>query len=224
MTEQGDSLDLQKFRRLLYEERDRYATLVQGLSDTGLDEPMTESTGELSSYDQHPADTGNEMYEREKDLGLRADAQVTLGRIEAALERIARSEYGVCASCGRPIGAERLEAIPYAEECVSCSGAHGENEHQRPIEERAVSFVESFTDSDEEVAYDAEDAWQDVVRHGTSTNSPLDALGAVGHEEVFIEGEDNVEVEVDPDLDQITSDLYEDEEGEKDQERERWRR
>ena len=29
-----------------------------------------DSTGELSNYDNHPADTGTDLYEREKDIAL----------------------------------------------------------------------------------------------------------------------------------------------------------
>ena len=34
-------------------------------------EPLKESVGELSGYDNHPADLGAETFERAKDLGLK---------------------------------------------------------------------------------------------------------------------------------------------------------
>ena len=34
----------------------------------GLGASMTDATGELSAYDNHPGDSGSEMYERSKDL------------------------------------------------------------------------------------------------------------------------------------------------------------
>jgi len=47
-------------------------------------------------------------------------AQMELKEVEAALERIATGTYGLCASCGRPIGAKRLGPVPYAERCQEC--------------------------------------------------------------------------------------------------------
>lgn len=214
-----NALDLDQFRLLLDEERERYESIVKGISEAGLDQSMTESTGELSSLDQHAADSGNEMYEREKDLGLRADALDTLGRIEAAMLRIESGEYGVCRSCGRPIGVERLKAIPFAEECVACAGEHGVESYQRPIEERAASFVESFSDSDDETAYDAEDAWQDVARFGTA-NSPQDVIGAVEYDEVYIHADEDRGAA--DDMDRIIADLDEDQDEEKERARDDW--
>ena len=40
--------------------------------------------------------------------------------IDAALARIDAGTYGTCERCGRPIGQERLEAIPYATLCIDC--------------------------------------------------------------------------------------------------------
>ncbi|MDQ4132091.1 MAG: TraR/DksA C4-type zinc finger protein [Actinomycetota bacterium] len=40
--------------------------------------------------------------------------------IDQALSRLDDGSYGACASCGRPIPFERLEAIPRARFCVAC--------------------------------------------------------------------------------------------------------
>jgi RNA polymerase-binding transcription factor DksA len=44
----------------------------------------------------------------------------TIEEIDAALERIAAGTYGVCASCGASIPAERLEFRPRSATCVAC--------------------------------------------------------------------------------------------------------
>lgn len=41
--------------------------------------------------------------------------------IRAALDRIRDGKYAICASCGRPIAAERLAALPYTSICVRCA-------------------------------------------------------------------------------------------------------
>jgi RNA polymerase-binding transcription factor DksA len=35
---------------------------------------------------------------------------------------MADGTYGLCVSCGRPISAERLAALPYAVRCADCAG------------------------------------------------------------------------------------------------------
>ncbi|GIW63562.1 MAG: hypothetical protein KatS3mg091_364 [Patescibacteria group bacterium] len=40
--------------------------------------------------------------------------------IKSALELIEKGEYGICQMCGKPIGKQRLELIPYAKLCVDC--------------------------------------------------------------------------------------------------------
>jgi len=43
-----------------------------------------------------------------------------LREIGDALRRIDNDGYGVCAECGEPISAKRLDAVPWARYCVSC--------------------------------------------------------------------------------------------------------
>ena len=41
-----------------------------------------------------------------------------LAAIDAALERMEEGTYGICEKCGKPIGEERLEALPWATLCI----------------------------------------------------------------------------------------------------------
>ncbi|MDX2036045.1 MAG: TraR/DksA family transcriptional regulator [Isosphaeraceae bacterium] len=43
-----------------------------------------------------------------------------LGKIENALERIARGVYGRCEFCGEKIAEARLNALPYTSTCIDC--------------------------------------------------------------------------------------------------------
>jgi len=45
-------------------------------------------------------------------------ASQTLIQVQEALRRIEDGTYGECVSCGRPIEASRLEAIPWAPYCL----------------------------------------------------------------------------------------------------------
>ena len=51
---------------------------------------------------------------------LREREQGLLSKIEAALEKIERGEYGSCVNCGEEIGLRRLKARPVAELCIDC--------------------------------------------------------------------------------------------------------
>ena len=43
-----------------------------------------------------------------------------LALIDAALARLDDGTFGICVRCGRPIAAERLDALPWAPRCIDC--------------------------------------------------------------------------------------------------------
>lgn len=53
--------------------------------------------------------------------GLDAMTLAEVKQIREALRRIDTGSYGVCSTCGRPISAERLVAVPSAVNCVGCA-------------------------------------------------------------------------------------------------------
>ncbi len=44
-----------------------------------------------------------------------------LAQIESALDRIKQGRYGRCDACDEPIAHLRLQALPYATECIGCA-------------------------------------------------------------------------------------------------------
>ncbi len=48
-------------------------------------------------------------------------AQEAIAEIEHALARMDLGSYGSCEACAAPVAPERLEAIPHARYCVTCS-------------------------------------------------------------------------------------------------------
>ena len=66
------------------------------------------------------ADAGTKAFEREHALALTQNARDLLEQGERALSRIDAGTYGVCESCGEPIGKARLQAFPQATLCVTC--------------------------------------------------------------------------------------------------------
>lgn len=60
----------------------------------------------------------------ERDLAQALDERETaeLNAIDAALQRIAAGDYGLCLDCGVGIPTARLHANPTAMRCVACQG------------------------------------------------------------------------------------------------------
>lgn len=53
--------------------------------------------------------------------GLENNALAEIAQIEAALGRIEQGVYGQCAGCEELIDEKRLEALPYAAQCIACA-------------------------------------------------------------------------------------------------------
>ena len=87
-----------------------------------LGEPI-EAPGQMTYGSQAAA--ASHVFEQQRDLALRDRARAELARVDAALQRLDEGTYGTCASCGNPIAAERLEAIPWAPLCIDCARKGG---------------------------------------------------------------------------------------------------
>jgi RNA polymerase-binding protein DksA len=110
------TLDIDHFRTELVSERQRLAAAREAVNHK---DSLADETGDLSTGPgDHLADNATETFMRELDGGLEENADHILGEIDAALDRIEKGTYGICAVCGRPIGEERLEAVPYAKLCI----------------------------------------------------------------------------------------------------------
>jgi RNA polymerase-binding protein DksA len=107
-------LDTTSARAALEAERSRL--LVE------LGEPI-EGPGQMTYGSQAAA--ASQVFEQQRDLALRDRSRVELRRIEVALRAIDNGTYGTCPNCGNPIGAERLEAIPWAATCIDCARKAG---------------------------------------------------------------------------------------------------
>jgi DnaK suppressor protein len=66
------------------------------------------------------ADASSKLFEREHELAITRNTRELLEQTEHALGRIEAGTYGVCESCGKPIGKARLLAFPRATLCVEC--------------------------------------------------------------------------------------------------------
>jgi DnaK suppressor protein len=112
------SVDLDSVRQRLIGERERVLAEVQVLQDD-LSHSIEDSFDE-DGNDSHLADSATETVAREIEQSLEDNAEHLLASIDAALERLDAGTYGKCARCGKPIGDERLSALPYAAKCIEC--------------------------------------------------------------------------------------------------------
>jgi RNA polymerase-binding transcription factor DksA len=106
-------VDADDARERIEAEQSRVEGLIEGLKgELGTSE--NDDISELADYDQHPADTATETFEREKDLSILEQLENELAELQAALERIDAGTYGIDEETGQPIDPARLEAFPTA--------------------------------------------------------------------------------------------------------------
>ena len=107
-------MNYNKFKKVLMDEKKS----IQSRINTGKED--LKNHNELSYYDNHPADTGSELFQTTKNLALNSKDESTLNKIDSALDKIHKGTYGVCENCGAKIPLERLEAIPFTTLCPRC--------------------------------------------------------------------------------------------------------
>ncbi|MBT8208014.1 MAG: TraR/DksA family transcriptional regulator [Acidimicrobiia bacterium] len=109
------TLDTTKVRSVLTAEREK---LVHQLLELGATE-SGDLTGDVD-YGDGFADAAAATAERTEALVLVETLKHTLDEVDSALEHLDAGTYGVCDSCGKEIGALRMEARPTSTKCVEC--------------------------------------------------------------------------------------------------------
>lgn len=164
----GQLRDFSQQKALLEAEKGEILRRLEATDEYGLRDGLRDQLAELSMYDNHPADIGDELFERGKDLALK-DADLRLvSEIDHALMAISDGSYGTCVECGQAIPEERLLAYPTSAMCIHCKRQDETNHpaRQRPVEEEFLwpGFGRSSRDDAAVGALDGEDIWQSVAR------------------------------------------------------------
>lgn len=73
------------------------------------------------SLDSDSEERAKELADSEVVDALGNEAREEISKITRALARMDAGDYGLCTDCGAPIAAGRIEAYPYAEECIDCA-------------------------------------------------------------------------------------------------------
>lgn len=79
---------------------------------------LMRDSGDGAGQDQ--ADMGATSFERDHELTVVNSERDKLAQIERAFAYLADGTYGICESCGEPIGKMRLMAFPRATLCMTC--------------------------------------------------------------------------------------------------------
>jgi len=76
--------------------------------------------GRVAEDDQAPV-----LHEQFVSLQVKRLDYETLKQVDAALDRLATGDFGVCTACAEDISPKRLAAIPWAHWCIACQERSG---------------------------------------------------------------------------------------------------
>lgn len=114
-----DDKDLVRLRAELDHQRD---DLRREIDDHGADPDTDEVAFEA---DAGFSDRSHSTEERSRVISVVRALRSNLHDVERALAKLDAGTYGTCERCGKQIGAERLDAIPWALLCIDCKKKAG---------------------------------------------------------------------------------------------------
>lgn len=120
-------MDINKYKNELQNQKQKITNLIGEMQDNTVfgnthnhtSEKYT--SGELSSYDNHPADMGTEVYMQDMQNSLTIHEKGQLNNIENALLKIENGTYGICDQCKNKIDEDRLDILPETNLCSCCA-------------------------------------------------------------------------------------------------------
>lgn len=135
-------MNINYFKEQLLKEKAELSAMVH---DMELNSNSQNSSGDLSSYDNHPADMGTEVYMDEMQNSLKNREVDRLYNINHALDKIQNNTYGICDECGSKIEEERLDIIPESATCSKCANTvHPVAQNYNSIEKTDMFKGENF--------------------------------------------------------------------------------
>lgn len=165
------------YLQMLLDEKERVESLINDMNDKGIGS-MDRYYDELSTYDNHPADIGTEMFMMEHDKGLINRLKNVLEEIELSIDEVKSGKYGFCSTCSKKIAEERLELIPYTKLCIDCSNKKPNSSEEMSRKLRKGKTINPFYNNHREGnEFDREDSYQEVARFNRIDNDPSFATG-----------------------------------------------
>jgi RNA polymerase-binding transcription factor len=121
----GPIFELAQYREFLLAKRSEL------LVEMGSKIPRLSDSGWLAEDDQAQA-----LHDQFISLEVQQRCYRTLKEIDAALDRLATGDYGVCLNWGESINPRRLAAIPWAGHCIRCQETM--SQHVEELDGRAA--------------------------------------------------------------------------------------
>lgn len=103
-------------------QRDHFRQILANWKDAlmqEVDRTMHHMKDEAANFPD-PTDRATQESEFSLELRTRDRERKLIRKIDQAINRVDRDEYGFCDTCGTEIGIQRLEARPTATLCVDC--------------------------------------------------------------------------------------------------------
>lgn len=136
--------DKKKTKKTLEELLNKERESLRRLEVRDLEQPQRATSGDLSSYDNHPAELGSETYDREFSITLRDRLAIHVSRITRALEKLDEDTYGICDDCGAQIPEGRLEALPEATLCVKDQSQRDRSYASKEVGDKVFPYDPEF--------------------------------------------------------------------------------
>lgn len=200
-----DKNKVDKYKSMLLKEREDIKQTIKDIKEN-FDGSITNSSGEISAYDNHPVDIGTELFMQEHNINLSDNQKNIMTKIDIALKNINEGNFGNCLVCGKEIEEERLDIIPYT---VTCKN------HREKIDEvigmtdtKEQEYLSNVLrrmnkDDKEYVGIDGEDIIQKVEQFNRIEKDPSNSTG--DYNGVF---DDNDKGSVE-DIESISEEFYE---------------
>ncbi|SFA88182.1 TraR/DksA C4-type zinc finger protein [Clostridium frigidicarnis] len=165
-----NNIEKDYFKNKLIKEKKKVEALIDQLKENEAIDSNEEFASELSTYDNHTGDLGEELFNKEKSIAIKGNEYHILNKIETALKSIENEKYGICEGCGKNIPKERLEFLPYANQCVKCQEKENELQSDNVLskinkdEFLKNPFSYGINDYRDKTYFDCEDSLQSVDR------------------------------------------------------------
>ncbi len=101
----------------------RYRKELLAKREELLDRVRTARTSEQEATDKEAPDLGDRALStviRDLSYQLTTTERDIMRRIDDALDRMEKNEYGVCVQCAKKMQIGRLDAVPWARHCIQC--------------------------------------------------------------------------------------------------------
>ena len=112
--------DLATIKKQLFRERER----ILAASDKTIEDSLKQNPENSQDF----ADQSSFESDRNFVLRMRDRERKLLAKIDEALERIEKGDFGICSNCGGEIGLKRLMARPVVTLCIECKTLQEEEE------------------------------------------------------------------------------------------------